>query len=308
MARRKAFHWAVAALFIFIALPGCTSGPAADAVAKFAQALDTTSTGLQASFAKIEEATYEDDVVERATEYVRGSNVKLGQQRKSPVKAEDLKARLDLIEGLAAYAKLLAVLSDSSLSTKINAGFDASGKSLIGLSGRFKVLDGVDSATVSAGLSAVSAIGNALINWRIQQGLSKAVRDMHPNVVRAGELLTADLGAPPGPDTTGAGLRGILGSQVKTIQFAYADLLEQVRDKGSVNRRDQYALFREVEQKVVAWQNADAALAAVQKALPKMVEAHGKLASGNDEIALDAVRDFLAQAEKIAQALKGLIQ
>lgn len=265
-------------LLTLLLLPGCASSLATKQIATFATATTVAADNAAAAYESVEESYYEIRVAELTLNFDKEGFNPERIDRFHFLSDEDRSVRLQLLQGLKVYAQKLAeIMSDRQLEA-FDEETRAFGRSLADLSNNpalKTVAARVDGRAVGIFTTAVDALGNWLIRYKRQRDLQPILADMQKPLSDICRLLIEDIGRAPdknGADGSG-GLRDQLWRQYSQMLMTQDGLVRRLGVDDPLRNREIARLPELVRER----QAADAALAATQEALRKLVATHDQL-------------------------------
>lgn len=194
----------------------------------------------------------------------------------------DLKARQNLLAGLKQYADTLAELSGSSPVTGVDTAAEGIGHSLQALA-KNGVLprafqktvggqrDGVN--LMQAGTTAVAAIGEFLVERKLEKDLPHVIETMQQPINNACALLEADIGS----STSTPGLRSQIAHDYSELLMNQDTYIRNTKFSSPSERRGEILKLPAIVREKAA---ADQTLIATRQVLQKFAAANDALASG----------------------------
>lgn len=304
-------------LLLFL-LAACTTAPPPSSVAAFGAALGATTSSYRAGLSaaqSVETSANRAVLMAKATCRDARCPPITSLTPKAPILSEDLLAlQFAVLEGLEAYADLLASLTDAQTQTLVSQSVAGIGKSLQGLAGDIgtvtgKQLPGLDAATIQRGTTALGALGDFLVAEKLNAELPRIIEQNHPRIVAIADFLAATIGtAAPGKDKSGAvvpahGLRAILAAQLEQIDVNAVVEIERLRRDARVGSIELAAFVgKAYDDNAARAQQTDAALAEIQAALRKLVTAHAALRAPSDPSTWQQIQSFIGFAQRARDA------
>jgi hypothetical protein len=298
-------------------LTGCVK-QVRSTVPAFAQAAELTSTNVQGAFESVN-ATYSDaqdlHFVVTYDGKVNPSTISAGW-----LKAEDLNARLQILQGLKQYASELNSLTGSNDVDNLNKASTEVGDSLTALSKTApfkKITSKVPGNLANEAAVAVNALGNWLIELKLKKNLPTLIEKMDPNIQSICKLLITDIGSlntDPAKPAEGSGLRQVLWNQYNSIilsQNQYILHNQCNAAEATMNCFSPEARFAEIQKlpALVKQRNAsDQALQQVQVTVKALAQAHTELvkaAQTKQNLTAD-LGDLLVEAQRLEKYYNSL--
>ena len=251
------------------ALLGCASSPLAHRTTAFAAAALAAISNTQDAYQLVEQTYRDAEVARLVANYDTSGFDSAGLKPFLPDK--DREVRTDLLEGLEAYAELLADVSSDKPLSDVDTGAKALGSSLQSLSANDLVSARLTSTDVNLAAAAVDALGRTLVDRRRRRELPAILDRMQQPIDTICTLLEQDIG-----DPERSGLRNQLHN-------SYLNLLREqknyIADNGAkLSPSERRAEIELLPHLATAQFEADHALAYTQKSLVLLARAHAALA------------------------------
>lgn len=290
----------------------CTTAPPQDSVARFSAALDSTSSTMRAAYAVAQEVEATENRAVLAGKLacrVKGCLPVTTLEDTAPVlTAGLLDTQHQALAGLSAYADVLASLTNAKTAVLVSQSANKVGQSLKALSSGPKP-DGltalrVNPATVDRGVAAIGALGDFLVQERLNAALPEVIEQNHPTIATIAAYLEETIGK-PGLGPQPSGIRGILQLKHDKISMNSAFLMEALRGDRTVDtlRLVEYSgkVYDDAQTRHI---RTDAALAEVQAATRKMVTAHAALRTPASPGTFEQVQAFVGFAQRAEAAVE----
>jgi hypothetical protein len=314
--RRRARRGIIAATLLLYA--ACTTAPSQTNVASFAAAVGTTTASLRNGY----QAAQNVEIIENRVVVTTAALCRITTcpavttlSPKPPVLTDVLlEQQYQVLSGLNAYADLLTSLTSTQTQTLVSQSVNNVGTSLRALSGELDKTSGgklsLDAATVAQGTRAVGALGDFLVQEKINAELPKVIDQNQAIIVNIANYLDATIGTPAdtkdkdGKDVPAHGIRAIVALQQRAIDQNGTVLLNRLRRNQSIKDTDLIDYTRKIyDGDLSLAQKTDAALVDVQAAIKKMVTAHAALRAPSDPTTFQQVQSFVAFAQRAAAAI-----
>ena len=180
---------------------------------------------------------------------------------------EQLQVRKEVLAGLQGYAETLSALMGNQQLDALDEATADLAESLKSANGEFVKANftAASDKEIEIGVTALNALGRWLIDWKRHKAVASAAVEMHPHVTNIVRLLQSDFKV----------LRRNIGKE-------YDEEIQAKRRFIDANeaRLDPIAKrveIRAIVETVLEMKQADTALAAMQKSLTKLQEAHAEL-------------------------------
>lgn len=297
-------------LIVSVSLTGCVK-QIRSTVPAFAQAVELTSTNVQAAFDTVNDKYAEAQTIQFAVTY--DGQVNPSSISTEWLQPESMKVRQQLLEGLKQYALKLNSLTGSNDVESLNKASTAVGTSLKALANapEFKTFASKLPANISdQAATAVNALGNMLIEVKLKKDLPPIIEAMDPNIQKICAMLSADIGTLSGDPAKpeGSGLRLVLWDQYNLIILSQNEYIlhNECKKEGApiYNCFSPDARFAEIQKlpALVQQQNAaDMTLVQVQVTVKQLAQAHTELveaAQTKQNLTAD-LGDLLAEAQRL---------
>lgn len=274
-------------------------------VPPFAQAVGLTATNVQGAFDTVQSTYCDARTMNYAVSYTGTSDFDPSKLCQSWITPETLAARVLVLQGLKQYASELSSLTASDIST-VDTASTALGKSLTGLTGTepFKKVAASAKTPIEIATTAVDALGNWLIQAKLQKELPAAIVKMDDPVQKISQLLIDDIGtvgADPADPAMGSGLRQVLWIQYRSEIQSWAAYVSKNYFGSNVSPDARFAAIKQLVALSVQQKAADKTLAQVAVTIKQMAQAHTELvkaAKTNQPLTAD-VSDLLAEAQRL---------
>jgi hypothetical protein len=279
-------------------------------VPAFAQAVELTTTNVQAAFDTVNDKYADAQTIHFAVTYN-------GQVNPSSISTDwlqpgSMKVREQLLDGLKQYASKLSSLTGTNDVASLNQASTAVGTSLKALANapEFKTFASTLPADISdQATTAVNALGNSLIELKLKKDLPAIIENMDPTIQEICSMLSADIGTLSGDPAKpeGSGLRLVLWDQYNQIIVSQNEYIlhnECNKEEAPINCFSPDARFAEIEKlpTLVKQQNAaDMTLVQVQVTVKQLAQAHAELvkaAQTKQNLTAD-LGDLLAEAQRL---------
>jgi hypothetical protein len=296
----------------------CATAPPPDAVTKFGTALGSITTSTSAAFQAAQDVeAKENRAVLLAALSCRAADCPpiMTLAPDNPILTPALLENFyRVLRGINAYGKTLTSLTSPETAMLISSSTNSVGASLKGLSTQLSAttsgrINGLSGADIDQGARAIGALGDFLVQERINAEIPRVIAANHPTIVNLTKYLNAVIGSPGEGANAGSGLRGIIQLKMQRIDRNLAVLIERMRREPTVGNLELIEYAQKVyEQNVDEANQADDALAEVQTALAEMVTAHAALLTPSDPSTFEKIQSFTAftlRAEAAVNAATG---
>jgi hypothetical protein len=296
-------------LIASVSVTGCVK-QIRSTVPAFAQAVELTTTNVQAAFDTVNDKYADAQTIHFAVTYN-------GQVNPSSISTDwlqpgSMKVREQLLDGLKQYASKLSSLTGTNDVASLNQASTAVGTSLKALANapEFKTFASTLPADISdQATTAVNALGNSLIELKLKKDLPAIIENMDPTIQEICSMLSADIGTLSGDPAKpeGSGLRLVLWDQYNQIIVSQNEYIlhnECNKEEAPINCFSPDARFAEIEKlpTLVKQQNAaDMTLVQVQVTVKQLAQAHAELvkaAQTKQNLTAD-LGDLLAEAQRL---------
>lgn len=299
----------VSALLISTLFVSCATSSLNKRVLTFSKAASLAATNSQSAFETVQQHYEQTQVDSLVLNYERdGFNP---DRVKALLNPEDLQVRKSIFSSLQRYAETLSEITGGSQDKQFDDATKKLGQSLQSLNGNdaFKKFVGqAPGRDIHLATTAINTLGRWFVERKRTRELPRIINEMHPAIENLAQLLIDDLGSAPRADGTGGrGLRGQLWIQYTksmTDQDAFIRANSAKLD-ASARRIEITKLPRLVEDR----RRADLALAATQKTLTQLIEAHAKLRDAKDDDDggfLAAIQQLVAEGQRIKDFYESL--
>ena len=300
---------------VLVLLTSCRTTPqAAVTIEKFAGATTSVMADVKSAFAAVDQAYWE----LQSSKYRRDiANHNTNNRIPSPPSfhsvfgSDVLSVRLDVIDGLSAYARGLAAIMGSTQLESLDQASKDLGSNLQALVNnniikqKFSINVTQQSAAILA--SAVNAIGHWLVESKRRAAAQEEIQRMQEHVADICNLLQEDLGQPANAQGTGGkGLRGTLHvvyrGQIDNERMWLKNVISSMSPSEKREAADRLSdLSRQY------W-IADQALVAVGMSLKRLREAHVKLHEAFEKDSQFGIRDAIRQITAEGRRIKGFYE
>ncbi|PWC41171.1 hypothetical protein TSO221_24250 [Azospirillum sp. TSO22-1] len=234
----------------------------------------------------------------------------------TPVLTDQLLTRQYMVlDGISAYADKLVSLTSPETQTLVSQSVGKVGASLKALSAETATVTNarallIDNQTIDNGVRAIGALGDFLVQEKLNAELPKVIEENHPVIVNYANYLDATIGSPVditdpgGKPVLAHGLRAILALKVAKIDQNSAVLINRLRKDQKFGSADLIDYTGKVyDSNLSRARQTDAALVEVQAALKKMVAAHAALKAPKDPTTSQQIQSFAAFVHRAAEAV-----
>ena len=271
-------------------------------VPAFAQAATLTSTSVQAAFVQVQETYADTQVMNYAVTYKGNFDPATIPQTWLPQSSMDV--RLKVLQGLSQYASELSSLSGSDDTTALNTASTGVGKALTNLTTmpEFAKMTAAKSVSSDQIATAVSALGDWLIQAKLKKTLPDAIEKMDPNIQLMCTLLVEDIGTVdtnPAHPPKGNGLRQTLWIQYSLQNKAWNDYVEA--NINSFTPDAKLAAIEKLPTLAAQQRQADMTLQQASVTVAQLAKAHTELvkaAKTKQDYRAD-LGDLLAEAQRL---------
>lgn len=291
----KRIYAPLLALVSLLAVGCAGTTPLRDPVAEFAAATKATSANTIMALSLADTAYRDTQSAAKLNNYLAGRNVDLDY--KPLITPAGMASRRLALGALDQYATRLGELVGEKQLQDLDASSRNLADSLKSFSGTD--LQIADKTVLAAGVTAVRAVGEFIIDRQRAKAVSEAVRTMHPNVESIADMLIADIGEPEGS----VSLRSQLKRDNDLAQSAREGILIRMRDKQKLSGEKLSSWYDTMSAKTLEYSKWDATLASVQDALRAMVDAHRSLltAANGNRVTLVEIENFVARVNAISE-------
>jgi hypothetical protein len=191
----------VAPLTLSFLATGCSLTPLAKHTAAFSTAATLVINSSEDAYRGANQLRQDEQVAAAVSDYDKNPKWSPYTDTKPLLTAEQLNARITVLDGLKAYAASLVQITGSQSSKDLDTAAAGVGSNLKSLSSTVAtdLISSVPNAPVMSaeeanGVStAVRALGDYLIARKVKGSLPKVTQDMNPNVKTLCELLNSDI-------------------------------------------------------------------------------------------------------------------
>jgi hypothetical protein len=260
---------------VSLAATGCDTQQYAPAVADFGTATATVVQQTKNAYTVVSDAVMQQQIL-ALTERTTPIQTDPTKEFAPFLSADDVAIRETLLDGLQAYASGLGNITGKTgeLSTETTK-LAGSLKDLAGnerLQHSFRETASVPPEALNAGAAGVQFVGQFLIDRKIARDLPGILAKADPSIQGVAELFVHEIGNPPSSVAPG-GLRGKLGRTYDGLVMTQT-LIVNAKSAGSAEKQQ---AVRRLAELIAAQRTSDAALAATQASLKKLVSAHHAL-------------------------------
>lgn len=234
----------VVALTLFLQLRATV--PKEDAVAMFAKAMNITVNSVENGFDLINASAIRLDEEKNIYTYLKEGKPRLSPHWGPVFTTEDLSQRFVILRGLSQYVKVLTAISNTDARERIQNGSSHIAGSLISINANLSAfnMNTIPLPEREQMASALNALGQVLIDHKIEKELPSIVEKMHPQIVEAVLFIKTDIGdikrnSEPtesgvcGKDRNGCGLRRMLQLYIESRQIFSENILMFYRMAGN---------------------------------------------------------------------------
>ncbi len=307
MANRTLRYSLAALIYASLLLTGCVK-QIRSTVPDFAQAVELTSTNVQAAFDTVNGKYNDAEAIHYAVTYDGQTDPR--RISTNWLQPDSMKVRRQVLQGLKQYASALNSLTGSNNADSLSKASTAIGTSLQSLSKSpefSKFTKDLPSETSNIAATAVNALGTWLIEAKLKKDLPPLIEKMDPNIQTICKMLVQDIGTVDANETNptgGSGLRQVLWIQYNRIIDAQNQYIlhNQCSKEGPVNCFGPDARMVEIRKlpDLVQQQSAaDQTLQQVQATIKQLGQAHTELvkaAETKQSLTAD-LSDLLAEAQ-----------
>ena len=309
----KRLAWGVVALHLIVTvvLSGCVK-QVRSTVPAFAQAAELTSTNVQSALQTVETNYYATNAFTYSVNY--DGNWNPSKIPTSWLTPEAMNVRVEILEGLKKYASELSGLTGSNDVDQLNKASTAVGQSLKGLVGtpQFQKMSAAKSLPdnfSSLAAAAVDALGNWLIELKLQQNLPSEIEKMDPNIQKICTLLEADIGAVDmniQNSIEGSGVRQVVWISynqriITQNQYILHNQCTSERTTNCLSGNDRLAEIQKLPALVQQQRTTDQTLKQVQATVKQLAAAHTELlkAVQSKQTLTADLGNLLAEAQRL---------
>lgn len=275
---------------------GCAMPPLAKRATAFSTAASTATLQVKSAYAVVEQSF---DEVQVATLEKTFDKQGFDPEKFQPfLSGEDMKARMQLLEGLQQYATLLAEISGNQAVAAVDKQSEAVGQKMEALSADSGLKSVANNASMEGGLAAaaVDALGRALLARKTRKALPTILDSMKTPMDQICRLLEDDIG-----DPQKGGLRNQLKVDYDRLikdQQAFIFANEKAMTPG-----EKRAAIARLPELAAAEARNDVALEQTQEALRKMATTHDALVDTKKSRHAPAFESLVSQLVEEEQQL-----
>jgi hypothetical protein len=262
-------------LVIVLCLSSCASQNPAEQISKFSQAATAVTSQTRNSYQAVQDEYLKAQTYRLIANYdTKGFNPALLKPFLPP---EVLQVRIDVLQGLGAYAQGLASLASDDQITQFDSETKKLGQQLVSLD-KEKPIEGtgVTASEMAAFATAVDAIGRMFIEYKREVALKKVISDHNDDIQKICQLFSTEIGGSTASNgVPPKGLRNQLWNEYTQV-MTDDDLFIQ-KNKLRMTATEKFNAISQLASVVQEQAAADAMLIATSRALDQLAKTHSSL-------------------------------
>ena len=191
--------------------------------------------------------------------------------------AEALQVRIDVLQGLSAYAQGLASMASDSQIKQFDAETQKLGQQLISLDKEKPIKGtGISDDEMAAFATAVDAMGRMFIEYKRKEALKQVIKSHDDDVQKICHLFSREIGgSSPADGVPPRGLRNQLWNEYTQVLTNYDWFVG--KNKARLSPTEEFAAISQLASMLEQQATADALLAATSGALDQLAKTHSNL-------------------------------
>ena len=296
---------------IGLTLCGCVSNEMAGRVKDFSDSTSAIATTTQNAYQKVDAVHQQRLQTKTAVNLATDPNAPdqgYTVVSTSLFNSDDLAIREKVLQGLSTYAASLSTLAGNSADTSFDTQAKALGTNIQNLDSdavtlNFRKSNILGSSEAGALTTAITALGEWLIDYKREIALKAAVNKMKDPINNVTKLLAKEIGS-----SRNDGLRGVLDGDYKLLLQSNDVLLSHCRQQTPVPEYEVEQLYMNGIALQKQRTSDDAMLAQTASALLKIGQTHALLvdAANNKDVKLDdLISELKTEASHLVDVYKG---
>lgn len=288
---------------VLFTVAACANRPTVEAVSKFSVALQGASVSVQRGLGEIQRLETAVNEAAEAERFIREDDPNIMFGRNKNITDAVISPRLGFFKALSKYASSLAAAVSDKQIDDVRAQFTATGQAFTQIGEKVAAGSGAKFPNDLAGKvsEAVANLAAFMIDAKLNREIPKIVSGVHDDLAAGVAAFKADLG-----DPGKGGFRTIMRDTIKNLTGQKKKLLLVLKREARTSKASLYRAVLEAQAEVRQLHKSERLLAAIPRALDKLLSAHEALKTPTDGTTLGKIEIFFERAKELQAIANGL--